>query len=95
MDATPTRSAVGGVVSQRAFQEVMARLVVDVPFRERVRSNGADVLNGDLTTLERKRLTAISRDRGLDATRTLYKGFRLSKLFDNIIIYFRLGIFKG
>ena len=59
----------------------MARLVVDMEFRDRVRALGDDSLDGDLTTLERRRLKAIASDRGLDATSTLYKGFRLSKLY--------------
>lgn len=59
----------------------MARLVVDAVFRDAVRSKGDAALTGDLTSLERKRLTAIAVDRGLDATRMLYKGFRLSKLY--------------
>ena len=59
----------------------MARLVVDAGFREAVRSNGDAALAGELTSLERRRLIAIADDRGLDATRMLYKGFRLSKLY--------------
>lgn len=59
----------------------MARLVVDTEFRDRVRALGDDALDGDLTTLERRRLKAIASDRGLDATGTLYRGFRLSKLY--------------
>jgi hypothetical protein len=68
-------------VSQRVFQATMARLVVDAVFCGRVRSEHELALDGDLTTLERERLVAIASDRGLDATRTLYKGFRLSKLY--------------
>jgi hypothetical protein len=68
-------------VSQRCFQTAMARLVVDAKFRERVRACADDALVGELTALERKRLTAIAQTRGLDATSTLYKGFRLSKLY--------------
>jgi hypothetical protein len=59
----------------------MARLVVDADFRARVRSEREATLSGDLTSLERKRLLVIASDRGLDATRMLYKGFRLSKLY--------------
>lgn len=59
----------------------MARLVVDSSYQDNVRSNGASALVGDLTVLERKRLAAIAFDRGLGATRMLYKGFRLSKLY--------------
>lgn len=68
-------------MSQRSFQAAMARLVVDADFRARVRSKEEAALNGDLTSLERKRLLAIAFDRGLDATCMLYKGFRLSKLY--------------
>lgn len=71
-------------MSQRSFQKAMARLVVDSVFRDRVRSNSKAVLNGDLTSLERKRLEAIAADRGLGATRMLYKGFRLSKLYATV-----------
>ena len=68
-------------MSQRCFQTAMARLVVDAKFRDRVRAGGDDALEGELTALERKRLTAIAATRGLDATSTLYRGFRLSKLY--------------
>jgi hypothetical protein len=68
-------------MSQRSFQAAMARLVVDAKFRDLVRSQADAALNGDLTPLERKRLTAIAHHRGLDATSMLYKGFRLSKLY--------------
>jgi hypothetical protein len=59
----------------------MARLVVDAVFRDAVRAKGDEALMGELTSLERQRLVAIAVDRGLDATRMLYKGFRLSKLY--------------
>jgi hypothetical protein len=59
----------------------MARLVVDEKFSERLRAEGEAALDGELTTLERRRLLAIASDRGLAATSTLYKGFRLSKLY--------------
>jgi hypothetical protein len=68
-------------MSQRVFQATMARLVVDAVFCGRVRAEHELALDGDLTQLERERLVAIAFDRGLDATRTLYKGFRLSKLY--------------
>lgn len=72
----------GGVrLSQRRFQETLARLVLDPPFREIVRAQGAAILDDDLTPLERERLTAAASDRGLDAMRTLHKSFRLTKLY--------------
>jgi hypothetical protein len=60
---------------------MVARLVIDPDFRDRVRVHGAIALNGDLTTLERERVIAIVSDKGLDATRTLHKSFRLTKLY--------------
>jgi hypothetical protein len=59
----------------------MARLVVDTKFRDRVRACVDDALDCELTPLERKRLQAIASDSGLAATSTLYRGFRLSKLY--------------
>jgi len=59
----------------------MARLVVDAKFRDRVRADGEAALEGELTALERKRLKEIASARGLDATSTLYRGFRLNKLY--------------
>jgi hypothetical protein len=59
----------------------MARLVVDTKFRDRVRDEGDGALCGELTKLERKRLRLIAATRGLVATSTLHRGFRLSKLY--------------
>jgi hypothetical protein len=67
-------------MSQRAFQSVLSRIVLEPDFRDSVRSEGETVLGGDLTLLERQRLTAVARDAGLDITRTLHKAFRLGKL---------------
>ena len=69
-----------GGVSQATFQSALARLVTDLDFRAAVREQGRAALPGGLTAVERERLLAVGVDRGLDATRTVYKGFRLSKL---------------
>lgn len=68
-------------MTQRAFQAAVARLVVDPAFRDRVRASGTAVLDGDLTTLEQQRVLSIVDEKGLDATRTLHKSFRLTKLY--------------
>jgi hypothetical protein len=59
----------------------MARLVVDTKFRDRVRDDVDGELCSELTALERKRLRLIVATRGLVATSTLHRGFRLSKLY--------------
>lgn len=68
-------------MTQRAFQAAVARLVVDPAFRDRVRATGAAALAGELTSLERERVLSIVDEKGLDATRTLHKSFRLTKLY--------------
>ena len=67
-------------MSAAAFQSHFARLVIDPDFRDDVRSRGNEALAADLSALERDRLLAVASDPGLDVTRTLHKGFRLSKL---------------
>ena len=67
-------------MSWQCFQANLARLVIDLEFRARVRARGATALEGELTALERARLASAAADRGLDATRMLYTSFRLSKL---------------
>lgn len=82
MDAVSTSAATGDDrVTQRAFQSTVARLVIDPDFRARVRVEGIVALDGDLTTLEQERVLSIASDRGLDATRTLHKSFRLTKIY--------------
>lgn len=71
-------------MSAPVFQSALARLVIDPDFREGVRAQGAPALPGDLSDLERERLLAVSEDPGLDVTRTLHKGFRLSKLMGQL-----------
>jgi hypothetical protein len=56
-------------------------MVVDEEFRRRVHERGECALEGELTAIERERLVALARDRGLDATRFVHKDFRLSKLY--------------
>jgi hypothetical protein len=68
-------------MSQHCFQATVARLVSDPDFRDRVQAHGTAALDGDLTTLERQRVMAIVSDKGLDATRTLHKSFRLTKIY--------------
>ena len=67
-------------MSLHAFQTVLARLIVDPDFRERVQHRGADELDVNLSALEKSRLIQIAADPGLDINRTLHKGFRLGKL---------------
>ena len=62
-----------------AFQSALARLIVEPEFRDAVRAHGASACP-DLSPLERKRLSMIASDPGLDLNRTLHKGFRMGKL---------------
>lgn len=71
-------------MTQRAFQAAVARLVVDPAFRDRVRATGTTALKGELTSLERQRVMSIVDEKGLDATRTLHKSFRLTKLYSTL-----------
>ncbi len=72
-------------MSQQAFQQTLTRLVIDPEFRDAFRAaagkHNVTAGEGELTILERKRLESILDDRGLDATRTLHKSFRLTKLY--------------
>jgi hypothetical protein len=72
-------------VSQRAFQTLAARLVVEPDFRQLVCAGGDAALEresgGNLTELERRRLLAVAAGPGLDATRFVHVDFRLSKLY--------------
>ena len=63
-----------------AFQNGLARLIIDPDFRDAVRTRGEAVLEGELSALERSRLCCIAADAGMDINRTLHKGFRLGKL---------------
>jgi hypothetical protein len=67
-------------MSASVFQSALARLVVDPDFRDGVRERGEAALSGELSDLERERLIHVAGHPGLDVTRTLHKGFRLSKL---------------
>ncbi len=67
-------------MSLPVFQSTLARLVIDLDFRAAVRAGAGDALPVGLDAIERERLVAVAHDPGLDATRTIYKGFRLSKL---------------
>ena len=67
-------------MSASGFQAALARLVLDPEFRELVRAAPQRGLPGDLTDLERRRLTAAAADRGIEVTRDLHKAWRLTKL---------------
>jgi hypothetical protein len=71
-------------VSATAFQALFARLVIDPEFRDDVQERGAEAFEADLTDLERERLLSVTADPGMDVTRTLHKGFRLSKLMGQL-----------
>lgn len=68
-------------MSQREFQAMMGRMVVDTEFRARVRQHGVAALDADLTPREERRLLSVAADRGMDATRLVHTDFRLSKLY--------------
>jgi hypothetical protein len=67
-------------VSLGTFQSLLARLVTEPAFRDRVRTGEEADLGPDLTALERQRLRAAARDAGLHVTATLVGSFRLGKL---------------
>ncbi|MES1244701.1 MAG: hypothetical protein ABUT39_24045 [Acidobacteriota bacterium] len=67
-------------MSAAGFQSALARMVVDPDFRDGVRERGEAALPDGLSDLERERLVHVAGHPGLDVTRTLHKGFRLSKL---------------
>src|SRR5215216_8122781 len=82
VDAARPGAAPGGSgMTQRCFQSTVARLVLDPDFRDRVRAEGAAALDDDLTPVEQERVISIVDDKGLDATRTLHKSFRLTKIY--------------
>ena len=68
-------------MSQRSFQAIIARMVIDTEFRAHVRERGLQSLADDLTPLEQERLLHVASDRGMEATRLVHKDFRLSKLY--------------
>jgi hypothetical protein len=71
-------------VSQRRFQALMARLVIDPDFRDEVRERGESALGDELEPVERTRLVAVARARGMDIVRTLHKGWRLGKVLSMV-----------
>lgn len=81
-------------MSQQTFQATLTRLVIDPEFRDRfragIRGRSRPVGVDDLTGVELKRLKSILDDRGLDATRTLHKSFRLTKLYSALPLTRRL-----
>ena len=66
-------------MSAATFQSLMAQLVIDPAFRQRVQASGLPV-DADLDARERQRLRHIAASPGLDINRTLHKGFRFGKL---------------
>lgn len=68
-------------MSQREFQAMLGRIVVDTQFRARVRRDGLAALDADLTPREQQRLLSVASDRGMEATRLVHTDFRLSKLY--------------
>lgn len=67
-------------MSLGTFQSVLARLVTEPAFRDRVRTGEEADLGADLTPIERQRLRDAARDAGLHVTATLVGSFRLGKL---------------
>jgi hypothetical protein len=67
-------------MSLEAFQGVLARLVSEPGYRERVRRRGSRLLGGGLTPLERRRLQRAAGDPGLEVTGVLVSSFRLGKI---------------
>jgi hypothetical protein len=67
-------------MSLGTFQSVLARLVTEPAFRDRVRTGEEADLGPDLTPVERQRLREAARDAGLRVTATLVGSFRLGKL---------------
>lgn len=61
------------------FQSALARMMVDVEFREAFRQD-ARFDPGDVTHIERDRLGSVANDPGLDITITLYHAWRLTKV---------------
>lgn len=61
------------------YQQELVRLVLDEAYADRVRRD-AGALPAGLAARDVRRLTAIAADPGLHLTRTLHRGWRLSKL---------------
>jgi len=67
-------------MSLQAFQSVLARMVNEPSFRDRVRTGEEPDLGPCLTEREQRRLRAAAGDPGLRMTATLVSSFRLGKL---------------
>lgn len=77
------------------FQSHLARLATDADFQRAVRREGESALGPGLDARERRRLVAISHDRGTRMTRTMYRGFRLAKLYATVPLLCRaLGRYR-
>lgn len=63
-----------------SFQSALARLVFDRTFRQSVSARGHAGLSPSLSPLERERLCAVAKSRGLDIVRRMYVSFRLARL---------------
>ncbi len=71
-------------MSAIAFQNALARLIIDPDFRDQVRLKGRLALGPDLAPKETQRLLRAAQDPGMDVTRMLHKGFRLNKLLGRL-----------
>lgn len=67
-------------MSLRTFQSMLARLVTEPSFRDRVRTGEEGELGPGLTEREQHRLRAAAGDPGLRVTATLVASFRLGKI---------------
>src|SRR5262245_40131364 len=67
-------------MSLQAFQTVLARLVTEPSFRDRVRTGEEADLGPGLTARETQRLRVAAGDPGLRVTATLVGSFRLGKI---------------
>jgi hypothetical protein len=69
-------------MTEAVFQAYFARAVTDPRFRRRLAAHGERTLKTEsaLTARERDRLVTLAMDPGMDAIRTIHKGFRLGKL---------------
>jgi hypothetical protein len=70
-------------VTVAAFQSALARLVIDLDFRRDIAAGKPKRIHA-LSELERRRLSAVATDRGLDITRKMYVSFRLSRLHASV-----------
>lgn len=77
-------------MSLLSFQRCVARLATDADFQRAVRRHGGAALGPGLEAGERARLVALAYDPGTRLTRTMYRGFRLSKLHATVPLLCRV-----